>query len=558
MNVMNRNLRTRSIVIAIVTLGSLLIMFGPWNKGPNYKLAASDFFSPSHLKQNLSENIHLGLDLRGGTHLVMQVQADDAIKAVTDGNRDKAKDILTKNKINFTDVKTSAAGELVVETADTSQQTEIKDKLLADFGPEWSTTSRTTPPTVVFDLSRSGADRMRKEATDQAKTIIEQRINQFGVTEPTVQLYGSKDDHQILLEMPGVDDPERVKKLLQTDLALELKPVKPGTQLYPTEEGARTAFAALSPSEQGSYEILHMHESRSGGGSAIDGWHILEKTPLISGNDLRNAYAVPAQQGLGYHISFEVKPSGAERVGAWTEKNVGNYLAIVLGNQIRSAPVIKDKFSDRAQIEGSFTQQEAEDLALVLKSGALPARIFYLEERTVGPSLGADSIRQGVTASIVGLVLVVFFMLFYYRFSGVNAVVALILNLIILLAGLALLTATLTLPGIAGVILTIGMAVDSNVLIFERIREELRAGKIVISAVDTGFGKALVTIIDTHVATIVSALFLYFFGTGPIRGFAVTLVIGLLANLFTAVYVSRSMFIWTLTRGGRQADTLSI
>jgi len=558
MDVMNRNLRTRSIVIAIITLGSLILMFGPWNKGPNYKIAASDFFKPSNLKQNLSENIHLGLDLRGGTHLVMQVQADEAIQTISNGNVEKAKDILTKGKINFTDVKSLASGQVVVETADASQQSEIKDKLLADFGSsQWSATTRTNPPTVVFDLSGSAADRIRKEVTEQAKAIIEQRINQFGVTEPTVQFRGRDEDHQILLQMPGVDNPERVKELLKADAKLELKPVKTGTQLFSTEESARAALAALGPAEQSSYEVLHMRESRSGGASSVEGWYILEKNPLITGADLRDARGVPAQ-GLGYHISFQVKPSGAEKVGAWTEKNVGNYLAIVLGNQVKSAPVIKGKFSDSAQIEGSFTQQEAEDLALVLRSGALPTKILYLEERTVGPSLGADSIRQGVTASIVGMVLVVFFMLFYYKFSGVNAVVALVLNLIILLAGLAVFNATLTLPGIAGVILTIGMAVDSNVLIFERIREELRAGKIVLSAVDTGFSKALVTIIDTHVTTIVSALFLYFFGTGPIRGFAVTLVIGLLANLFTAVYVSRAMFIWTLTRGERQADTLSI
>jgi preprotein translocase subunit SecD len=220
--------------------------------------------------------------------------------------------------------------------------------------------------------------------------------------------------------------------------------------------------------------------------------------------------------------------------------------------------VIQGKITDSGEITGNFLQQEAEDLGLTLRSGALPAKIVYLEERTVGPSLGADSIRQGMLASIVGLALVVFVMLFYYRLSGVNAVVALLLNLLLLMAGLAIFGATLTLPGIAGVVLTIGMAVDSNVLIFERIREELRAGKIVQSAIDTGFEKALVTIIDTHVTTIVSAAFLYFFGTGPIRGFAVTLVIGLLANLFTAVFCSRTMFAWVTSRGGRRAETLSI
>ena len=297
---------------------------------------------------------------------------------------------------------------------------------------------------------------------------------------------------------------------------------------------------------------------RRSDGATDTGFYVIEKNAVIDGNDLRDARGVQSQQGVGFEVAFSLKPVGAEKFGTWTGANVGNYLGVVLDGRIRSVARVNDKISDSGVISGSFTQQQAEDLGLTLRSGALPAKVVYLEERTVGPSLGADSIRQGIIASVVGLGLVVLFMLFYYRASGVNAVVALILNLLLLLAGLAMFAATLTLPGIAGVILTIGMAVDSNVLIFERIREELRAGKIVKSAVDTGFDKALVTIIDTHVTTIVSAAFLYFFGTGPIRGFAVTLTIGLLANLFTAVYVSRSMFMWTLNRGGRPAETISI
>ncbi|HEU4391514.1 MAG TPA: protein translocase subunit SecD, partial [Blastocatellia bacterium] len=241
----------------------------------------------------------------------------------------------------------------------------------------------------------------------------------------------------------------------------------------------------------------------------------------------------------------------------WTGKHIGNLLAIVLNNEIRSAPNVESEIRDRGVIKGSFTRQAAEDLALVLRSGALQAKLKYAEERTVGPSLGADSIRQGVTASIAGLLAVVLVMLFYYRLSGVNAVVALMINLILLLAALVAFDAVLTLPGIAGVILTIGMAVDSNVLIFERIREELRNGKVVASAVDLGFGKAFLTIIDTHVTTIVSSVFLFVFGTGPIRGFAVTLVAGLLANLFTAVFVSRTIFMWHLNRTAR-VETISI
>jgi preprotein translocase subunit SecD len=550
---MSRNIRTRTIVILVVTLLSLVAMFGPWNRTPGEPVATA--FTPSWFKQNLMENIRLGLDLRGGTHLVMQVQADDAIKAITEGNRQKAVDLLKKENVKVTDIKTPANGQLTVETPDTSQQSVIKDKLLPDFGSsDWDATTRTNPATVTFDLKRSAADRIRREATEQAKTIIEQRINAFGVTEPTVQFHGPDEDHQILVQMPGVDNPDRVKDLIKGEARLDFKAVVPPGTLYRTKEEALQSLGGVLPSDR---EILRINETRSGQ-SPIDGYYVVEKTPIITGNDLRDARGVPAQQGMGYRVSFQVKPSGAERFGDWTSKNIGNLLAIVLNDVIKSAPSIKDKISDSGEIQGNFTREQADDLGLVLKSGALPAKIVYLEERTVGPSLGADSIRHGITASIVGLALVVLFMLFYYRLSGVNAIIALILNLVILLAGLALFSATLTLPGIAGVILTIGMAVDSNVLIFERIREELRAGKIVMSAVDTGFSKALVTIIDTHVTTIVSSAFLYFFGTGPIRGFAVTLVIGLLANLFTAVFVSRTIFQWVLTRSGHKAETLSI
>lgn len=552
---MKKNLRTRAIIIAVTTIGCLLIMFGPWNKPKDHKRSAADFFRPTKLKQNLSENIRLGLDLRGGTHLVMQVQADDYIKALTEGNRQKAADELKKASLAFKDIKSPVNGQLVVETEATDNHTQIREKLLPIFGSDiWEVSTSTNPAAVTFNLINSAADLFRREATEQAKTIIEQRIDAFGVAEPTIQRHGRDEDHQILVQMPGVDNPERVKELIKGEARLELKAVVPPGTLFPTRDEALTSLGGPLPSDR---EILPISERRSDGNS-FEGFYIVEKTPIITGADLRDARGLPGQTGAAYRVSFSLKPGADERFGQWTEKNIGNLLAIVLNDQIKSAPSIRNRISDSGEITGNFTKQEAEDLGLVLRSGALPAKVVYLEERTVGPSLGADSIRQGINASLLGLALVVFVMLFYYRFSGVNAVIALILNLVILLTGLALFGATLTLPGIAGVILTIGMAVDSNVLVFERIREELRAGKLVSSAVDTGFEKALVTIIDTHVTTIVSAAFLYFFGTGPVRGFAVTLTIGLLANLFTAVYVSRSIFLWQINRGGRRAETLSI
>ena len=285
---------------------------------------------------------------------------------------------------------------------------------------------------------------------------------------------------------------------------------------------------------------------------------VVESPAIINGSELRSAAATQAQGGGdSYQISFALKPSGADKFGAWTGANINEYMGVVLNDEVKSIAYIKGQIHDQGEISGRFTKQSAEDLALTLRSGALPAPIEYLEERTVGPSLGADSIRSGVRASLVGLILVVLFMLFYYRGSGVNAVVALILNMILMLAGLIIFQATLTLPGIAGIILTIGMAVDSNVLIFERIREELRSGKTIPSAIEQGFARAFVTIIDTHVTTIISSLFLFVFGTGPLRGFAVTLVLGLVINLFSAVYVSRTIFMWELSRK-RKLESLSI
>ncbi len=550
---MNKNIRTRTIVIAVITLFSLFCMFGPLNKPKGYGIKAGDVFKPSSWKQNLSENIRLGLDLKGGTHLVMQVQTDAAIETITENDRQKAEEELKKDSIAFKSVKKTAPGQIVIETENANDHQKIKDKVLPFLGSDvWNVSSSASPATVTFQLTQRGNQLFRKEATEQARNIIEQRINQFGVTEPTVQLRGAEEDHQILVQMPGLDNPERVKELIGTTARLDIRAVVvPGTP-YPTLEAATAAMT--SPDTQ---EVMAYKEKRADG-TDDGGFYILEKTPVVSGSDLRSARGVPSQTGGGYEVAFDLKPTGSEKFGNWTGANIGNYLAVVLNNEIKSVAVVQAKITDSGRITGRFNQQQAEDLGLVLRSGSLPAPIQYLEERSVGPSLGQDSIRQGIIASIVGLGLVVLFMLFYYKFSGVNAVVALLLNLLILLAGLALFGATLTLPGIAGVILLIGMAVDSNVLIFERIREELRAGKIVGSAVDTGFNKALTTIIDTHVTTIVSAAFLYFFGTGPIRGFAVTLTIGLLANLFTAVYVSRTLYIWVLNRGGRRATTISI
>jgi preprotein translocase subunit SecD len=556
---MQKNLRTRSVVIGVLILLCAVVMLGPWNKPKDYNRTASDFLNPKRWKQNFSENIRLGLDLKGGTHLVMQVQADEYLKTYTDNEAAKIDAELKKDNIAANSVKATEAGKIVIETADTSKHGEIVNKLSSQvFGPDWTSSTSSSPATVTFTLNSSAATFLKNQATEQAKVIVENRINEFGVAEPTVQRQGRDEDHQILVQMPGVDNPERVKELIKGESRLELKAVVAGTSVYPTKEAAEAAMT-----DRNAQQVLKLSEGRSSiadeSRSTREGWQIVEKLPIVTGTDLRNANARQGQNMTGnYEIDFELKPNAADKFEQWTTRNIGNYLAIVLNDEIKTAPVIRGAIRDRGSIEGTFTKEQAEDLALTLRSGALPAKIVYLQESTVGPSLGADSIRSGIIASIVGLGFVILFMLFYYKLSGVNAVIALVLNLVILLAGLALFTATLTLPGIAGIILLIGMAVDSNVLIFERIREELREGKTVPSAVDIGFSKALTTIIDTHVTTIVSCLFLYAFGTGPIRGFAVTLVIGLLANLFTAVYVSRTMYMWVLSRQGGRPETLSI
>ena len=550
---MQSRIQRRFIIILIVTLVGIYLVALPHGRWPTGR-----DFGWSGLRENVSKNIRLGLDLRGGSHLLMELDAKDFLKRLASKNAEAAKAKLTEKGWKFNEVKVDDDNQRVIVTVpDSSKNSDIIDELEADFGPGWKGSA--VGETIAFALSQDERGKGLERATEQAKQIIENRINAFGVTEPNIQRQGGVGTYQILLQMPGVDNPDRIKNTLAADSTLELRPVVKGTTFpYPTKEAAETAAKSQTEVSQDNYEILQYRERQAEGGSAREGWGIVEKVPIVVGADMRDASAAQTAAGSSaYEIHFSLSPQGSKRFADWTGKHIGDLLAIVLNNEIRSAPSIKNEIRDRGVIEGSFTRQTAEDLALVLRSGALQAKLRYAEERTVGPSLGADSIRQGVTASVAGLLAVILVMLFYYRVSGVNAVIALIINLILLLAALVAFDAVLTLPGIAGVILTIGMAVDSNVLIFERIREELRNGKVVASAVDLGFSKAFLTIIDTHVTTIVSSVFLFVFGTGPIRGFAVTLVAGLLANLFTAVFVSRTIFMWHLNRSAR-VETISI
>ncbi|MCX6624495.1 MAG: protein translocase subunit SecD, partial [Acidobacteria bacterium] len=392
---------------------------------------------------------------------------------------------------------------------------------------------------------------IRKDTVERAIQTIENRINGLGLTESTVQQRGRSDaESEILVQMPGVDDPAHVKAILQTAAMLEIAEVKDGP--FESPEAARAKHGGVLPLNT----QLRKMGARSERGESRESWYLVSRTAVVTGRDLRNARA-GRDEMQKWETDFTLSQDGAKRFGRFTEANIGNRLAVILDSQIRSVATIQSRIEDSGRITGQANEQESSDLALVLRAGSLPASILYLEERTVGPSLGADSIRDGIIAGIVGVAAVVLVMLVYYRRSGVNATVALVLNAVILIAALSYFGAVLTLPGIAGVILTIGMAVDSNVLIFERIREELRNGKGVIAAVDAGFRKAFVTIVDTHVTTVVSCAFLFLFGTGPVKGFAVTLVIGLLANVFTAVFVSKAIFDWELS-GKRQVTSLSI
>ena len=560
-----KNLLQRFIIIAIVTLVGLYLVIGP-HRRPHL----SDF-TLAGIKNNLKDNIRLGLDLKGGSHLVMRVQTDKYLQTLTDSNRAAVEKAARDANFPVKEARSNAASgnySFALELNDASRINEVVDEVRKKVDlTEWS--ASTSGNTVTWTLTNAAQRTLADQATDQAERIISSRLDAVGVAEPLVQRHGGQNSHQILVQMPGIQDPERIKELLKGEARLELvhvvSPPSPSpAQSFATQEEAIASLGGNVPSNRRVLPYAERTEPTAAGAQDANApkpkrYVVIEYPAVVNGTELRNASAVQGRGGADdYQIAFSLKPSGAEKFGQWTGANINEYMGVVLNDEVKSIAYIKSQITDSGEISGRFTKQSAEDLALTLRSGALPAPIEYQEERTVGPSLGQDSIKAGVTASLVGLGLVVFFMLFYYRGSGVNAVIALLLNMILMMAALIIFKATLTLPGIAGIILTIGMAVDSNVLIFERIREELRTGKTVPSAVEQGFGRAFVTIIDTHVTTIISSLFLFVFGTGPIRGFAVTLVLGLVVNLFSAVYVSRTIFIWLLGRKGRRVESLSI
>ena len=556
------------IIIAVTLLGIYLVI------GPRGSVTSKDF-TLEGVKANLAKNINLGLDLKGGVHLLMLVQTDDYLKKLTEGNKETAlnaakdaKDesgspIFPKDNKGETAFAGNASyiaenGKYVITlTVDDATKIQpvldaVKNKI-GFVNAGW--TESVSGGTVTWTLPSQIQNRLKDDAVKQALKIIESRINAFGVKEPTLQRVGGEQSEKILLQMPGVDDSKRIKELLRAEARLSLMkivtPANPSpVQTFPTEDAAKQSLGGTLPSNR---LILPYPEradtTKPNEPQPATKFVIVETPAIIVGDQLRDAAAVSRSgSDKDYQISFSFKPDGAKVFGEWTGKNINNYMAVVLNGEVKSAAYIKSQIFDSGEISGNFTKADADDLALTLKSGALPATIKYEEERTVGPSLGADSIRAGVAASIGGLIFVVLFMLVYYRGAGVNAVVALVLNMLLTIASLVVFGSTLTLPGIAGLILGIGMAVDSNVLIFERIREELRSGIDVPKSISLGFDRAFITIIDTHITTILSSVILWMFGSGAIKGFAVTLILGLLINLFSAVFVSRTIFMWLLSR----------
>jgi preprotein translocase subunit SecD len=540
---MNPNLKWKAVFIVLVVVGCI------------YGLIGLPVFPTSlaQLKDNFAHQIKLGLDLQGGTHLILQVQTQEAIAQETDQTVDRLTTQMRAKNIRYDEIRRTDDTHILVRNIAPDQSSDFRDLVNQQLQNVWDLSPAAGEQnSYTLTLRANAVAQIRESTMTQSIETIERRINALGLTEPIIQQRGGANDNEILVQLPGEGDPTRAKAVIQAGGQLELKLVEDPTT-YPSQVAALAAHGGVLP--PGSEIVAGRNESRTATPDQGEVWYVLSRSPIVTGRDLRSATENRSTQNPGqWQINFSLSADAARRFGPFTEQNINRQMAIVLQHRVYSAPVIHGRIDDTGVIEGNFSQDSAHDLALVLRAGALPASIKYLEERTVGPSLGADSIRHGVQASVLSLIVVMLFMLVYYRLSGANAVVALILNLVILLAALATFGAVLTLPGIAGVILTIGMGVDSNVLVFERIREELRHGKSAAAAVDAGFDKAFLTIIDTHVTTVVSAFFLFLFGTGPIRGFAITLTIGLIANVFTAIYVSKTIFQYHLSKMDRQAE----
>ncbi len=484
------------------------------------------------------EKIKLGLDLKGGIHLVLQVMTEDAINAETDQEITRFQDLFKRNAITFTAAAKEKPGRFYIEGLALDQESKARD-LVDQYTRDWDYSF--VGDRMAFVLKPTAIQVLKDQAVSQTLETLRNRIDEFGVAEPLIQRQGAD---RLVVELPGVEDPDRVKNLIKVTAVLEWKLVKAGPA--ETEAALLGGEGVPVPADA---EVVRGDPKRSAGG-----FYLVDTVAAVTGKDLRSVRQ-SQDEWNSPAVSFSLSPEGSRRFEQVTGENIGKEIAIILDKKVISAPRVEDRISGSGIIRGRYTIEEATDLVVVLKAGALPAGIQYLEERTIGPALGSDSVRQGLMAGLVAIIAIMAFLVFFYRMSGLNALAALILNVVILFGALGYFKATLTLPGIAGIILSIGMAVDANVLIFERIKEELALGKGVKNSIAQGFGRAFTAIFDSNVTTIISAIFLFQFGTGPIKGYAVTLIIGLLANLFTAVFVSRVIFDATIPK---TAKTLSI
>jgi preprotein translocase subunit SecD len=536
---MIKNLRWKVITIVSVFLFFFALGVYPL-LAQRYRLPA-----PAWL---MSKQLKLGLDLKGGVHLVLRVHTDDALRISTTTTSEQLREALKRTGLSVGSLTVTSPTTFRVEGVPPDRDAEFRRVAEEQVSANYDRSSGaggayefTMKPNIVKD--------MREQTMQQALDTIDRRVNELGVAEPSIARHGQTGD-QLLVQLPGVTDVARAKEIIRSTALLELKLVEAGPA--PSREALLQSYKGQAPQDM---DVVSGVSSAAGDTGTV--YYLVRKVAAVTGQDLRSARPSLDENGRPA-VSFSLRPEGARKFRKVTSENIGRQLAIILDNRVQSAPRIDGTISDEGRIYGTFTSQEVADLSLVLRSGALPASMSYLEERVIGPTLGADSIRSGVLASLAGLTLVVLFMLFYYKLSGINAIVAMICNLVILIGLMAYMGATMTLPGIAGFILTMGMGVDSNVLIFERIKEELAAQRGVRAAVNASFQRVFLTLLDTHVTSLIAAAFLFQFGTGPIRGFATTLSIGLLTNLFTSIFVSKTLFELALSRRHTAAPTLSI
>jgi preprotein translocase subunit SecD len=508
-----------------------------------FLLACAVAIWPPYERDGVPGRIKLGLDLRGGIHLVLQVVVEDALNATVDDAVTTARDQAGRKGIQVGAVQRVSPRSFSVQGTEPARVKDMRDLLRDFFRGSWEVRDAGEGAFTV-EMTDLYERQVKEQTVQEAIRTLERRVNALGVAEPVIAAQGSRGD-QILVQLPGVTDVEQAKRVIKTTAQLSLRLVEN------TAATQDTLLQGVGGKVPDNMEVF----SGPGDTAGEPVYYLLRREALITGRDLKSA-RVGVDENNQPQINFALNATATDKFARETGRNIGRQLAILLDGTVYSAPVIQSKLGSDNRITGRFTTAEADELSKILKAGALPATLRYLQELTVGASLGRDSIRDGVRASIAAMAFIVIFMLVYYRLSGLNAIVALAANLLIVLAILAHLDANLTLPGIAGMILTVGVGVDTNVLVFERIREELRNGKTVRAAVQNGFDRVWITIIDTHATALIAALFLYNFGTGPIRGFAVTLFWGLVANVIASYFVSKFLFEWVL--GKRHVESLSI